>query len=294
MKTTLPERSSIIKERLDNTVKEILKIAESKIAMIILFGSYARGDWVKDLYQERYVTYSYQSDIDLLLVLKKGKYANHKAINLQYKIEKKLGEKFQIDIMKEPICTLILEPISRVNMELSKGQYFFSDIVKEGILLYDSREFELSEIKRLPWIERQPIAKDDFEHWFKRGRGFLEGAIYYLEKDENALGAFSLHQATESFYNTILLVFSGYKPKLHDLLELSKMSRIYHQDLYKIFPYVSLEQTTCFDLLRRAYIEARYNKNYNISKEQLLYLVDRVKKLKDTAKKICLEKLNSE
>ncbi|WP_341751234.1 MULTISPECIES: hypothetical protein [unclassified Candidatus Tisiphia] len=44
MKTVLPERSLIIQERLDNIVKEILAVSKHKIAMIILFGSYARGD----------------------------------------------------------------------------------------------------------------------------------------------------------------------------------------------------------------------------------------------------------
>ena len=52
MKTTLPERSLIIKERLDNIVKEILAVAKDKLAMIILFGSYARGTWVQDVYKE--------------------------------------------------------------------------------------------------------------------------------------------------------------------------------------------------------------------------------------------------
>ncbi len=67
MKTTLPKRSLVIKERLDIIVQEILASGKSKIAMIILFGSYARGDWVQDLSSREY----YQSDIDLLLVLKK-------------------------------------------------------------------------------------------------------------------------------------------------------------------------------------------------------------------------------
>ncbi len=47
MKTTLPSRSVLIKEKLDDIVKEILDVAESKIAMIILFGSYARGNWLR-------------------------------------------------------------------------------------------------------------------------------------------------------------------------------------------------------------------------------------------------------
>ncbi|MDR0329989.1 MAG: nucleotidyltransferase [Rickettsia sp.] len=42
MKTTLPERSLVIKERLETIVQEILAAGKSKIAMIILFGSYAR------------------------------------------------------------------------------------------------------------------------------------------------------------------------------------------------------------------------------------------------------------
>ena len=51
MKTTLPERSLVIKEKLDEITGEILAIAKDKVAMIILFGSYARGDWVYDEYK---------------------------------------------------------------------------------------------------------------------------------------------------------------------------------------------------------------------------------------------------
>lgn len=56
MKTTLPEGSLVINERLDIIVQEILASGKSKIAMIILFGSYARGDWVQDVYTENHVT----------------------------------------------------------------------------------------------------------------------------------------------------------------------------------------------------------------------------------------------
>ena len=45
MKTSLPENSLVIKERLDAIVQEILAAAKDQIAMIILFGSYAKGTW---------------------------------------------------------------------------------------------------------------------------------------------------------------------------------------------------------------------------------------------------------
>ncbi len=52
MKTTLPRRSLIAQARLARVTEEILATAKDKIAMIILFGSYAKGTWVQDWYTE--------------------------------------------------------------------------------------------------------------------------------------------------------------------------------------------------------------------------------------------------
>jgi len=294
MKTVLPGRSLLIKSRLDFIVHEILAVGKDKIAMIILFGSYARGDWVRHIYTEGHITYSYQSDFDIMLVLKKGKYAGYQARNMQYKIEDRLEKKLAIDIMKDPSVTLVLEPITRVNEQLDKGQYFFSDVIKEGILLYDSGEFTLSPVREelLPWEERRAIAEEDYQSWFTQGKNLLIGVDTYLKINDYRLAAFLLHQATESFYNAILLVFSGYKPKSHDILDLAKKARNYHYQLFRIFPYETPEQKECFTLLKDAYVKARYDKNYKITEEQLQYLIGRVEELKSVTEKICLEKLS--
>ena len=62
MKIELPKKSLMIKDRLDAIVEEILASAQNELAMIILFGSYAKGTWVVDSYMEDHITYSYQSD----------------------------------------------------------------------------------------------------------------------------------------------------------------------------------------------------------------------------------------
>ena len=54
-----------------------------------------------------------------------------------------------------------------------------------------------------------------------------------------------------------------------------------------VFPQATDEQKKCFDLLKRAYVEARYNPGYKITREQLEYLTQRVRKLQDLTKKIC-------
>jgi predicted nucleotidyltransferase/HEPN domain-containing protein len=294
MKTELPERSLTIKPRLDRIVQEILAVAEKQIAMIILFGSYARGNWVKDSYMEDHILYSYQSDLDIMVVTGKPKYAGYQGNAL----EKKIGDRLNRAglggrPLLHPSVTLVIETMQRVNKELEKSQYFFSDIKKEGILLYDSGEFTLAEPRNLGWEERREIAQDDFDYWFGRGRGFLIGANNYLAIGEYALSAFSLHQATESFYNTILLVLSGYKGKEHGIEKLGSLASNYSDELLKIFPRDTKEQNDCFVLLQKAYIGARYDKKYKITEEELAYLTKRVEKLKSVTEKICKERINS-
>ncbi|WP_233418918.1 HEPN domain-containing protein [Rickettsia tamurae] len=136
------------------------------------------------------------------------------------------------------------------------------------------------------------IAKDNYDYWFGRGKGFLKGETTYLNDLEYALSAFSLHQATESFYSTILLVFSNYKPKLHDIKKLGSRVRKYHIELLQVFPMATPEQEECFKLLQKAYVDARYGKNYKITKEQLLYLIERIEKLKEITERICTARIN--
>ncbi len=298
MKTKLPKRSLIIKERLDEIVEEILAVAKDQLAMIILFGSYAKGTWVNDRYVEDNILYSYESDVDIMVVTKSSKYRGYQGRALQSRLEERLMRK---GLYYKPKITFITETIQHVNTELEKSRYFYSDIKKEGILLYDSGEFKLAEARDLSWNERKEIAKDDFDQWFPHGNGFLRDinrAIEHndlkLERGDFKRAAFYLHQATESFYNAILLVFTGYKGKIHDILTLGSLAANYNEELLKIFPRDTKERNECFILLQKAYIDARYDKKYRITQEQLLYLIKRVEKLKSVTEEICNAWINQE
>ncbi|HJK88518.1 MAG: HEPN domain-containing protein [Candidatus Megaira endosymbiont of Mesostigma viride] len=293
MKTTLPKNSLIIKERLDAIVQEILAVARDQVAMIILFGSYAKGTWVRDWYVEGHITYSYESDLDILVVTKSPKYRGLKGASFESDLTKRLERKgLRGKTFGAPWVTFVVEPIKYLNQQLEKSQYFFSDIKKEGILLYDSGEFTLAEPKDLNSEERKQIAKDDFDQWFPRAIGFIKATNYMLQDNYLNLAAFQLHQATESFYSAILLVFTGYKPRLHDIEKLGSLASNYSDELLKIFPRDTEEQEERFILLKLAYTEARYNKNYKITEEQLVYLIKRVEKLKSVTEEICIAWIN--
>ena len=288
MKTTLPERSLVVKERLERIAQEIVAVAKHEVVMVILFGSYARGNWVQDSYVEDHIRYSYESDLDIMVIAKSPKFGGYRGNTLKHKIEKRLNRTgLRSKPLVAPYITLIVETIGHVNEQLEKSQYFYSDIKKEGILLYDNGQFTLAEPRDLSWSEQKEIARDYFDQWFPEGKGFLRDTLYVIQHSDFKRGAFYLHQAIECFYNTILLVFSGYKGKTHDIETLGSLASNYSNELLKIFHRDTEERKECFNLLQKAYIDARYNKNYKITEEQLNYLVQRVEKLKVITEEIC-------
>jgi HEPN domain-containing protein/predicted nucleotidyltransferase len=294
MKTILPPRSKEHEAKIKQIAEIVLNKSQDKIAFIILFGSFARGDWVYDYYRENGVMYEYASDYDILLITKNKKHASiDSAIHLKNNIKKELSkngfDKNPLD--KKHSVTIIIESINKVNCELKKDRYFFADIKKEGILLYDSGEFKLSEPKELNEQERKEIARQDYDHWIKRGNNFLKTFKLMFDEKQYSDAAFQLHQATESLYHCAILVFTGYKHKSHDLKELGEIAASQSNQFLTIFPKTTTKQEKCFELLRTAYIEARYNKDYEISKEQLEYLIQRAEKLKEVVEKACENKI---
>ena len=137
------------------------------------------------------------------------------------------------------------------------------------------------------------MAKAHFKEWYTSAEDFYLGFEFYLEKGKLKLAAFQIHQVVERLYDAILLVFTNYRPRSHDLEKLSHMVAGCDPAFLTVFPKATEEQNECFDLLKRAYVEARYNPGYKITKEQLEYLAQRVQKLQDLTKKICEARIES-
>ncbi len=121
---------------------------------------------------------------------------------------------------------------------------------------------------------------------------FMFGYKVYFNRKNYKLAAFNLYQATESLYQCSHLVFTNYSPKLHDLEKLNKPLIYHSKQFLNIFPKNTVEEKECFDLLKRAYVEARYDKNYSITKEQLKYLIKKVECLKKVVETVCKEKID--
>jgi HEPN domain-containing protein len=191
----------------------------------------------------------------------------------------------------ETILSLIVLDIKDVNQQIEKGFYFFTDVKKEGVVLYDSQRFALAQEKDRSPEERLDQARVWFTDWFQAGDEFLEGSDDFFDKGKWKPAAFLLHQATERYYHAILLVFTAYKPKLHNIEDLGNRAINQHPGFAGVFPRDTPEDDELFKQLKKAYVEARYSSAYHITPEELSILRTRVLDLRERTDRICKEKL---
>ncbi|WP_420603473.1 HEPN domain-containing protein [Flagellimonas sp.] len=259
--------------------------AHKLVEMVILFGSYARGNWVEDQYVEKGITYEYRSDFDILVVL------THEDLKQKFRIEDKIKAELVVTGKVTTPVSLIFHGIKQLNASLAMGNYFFKDIKEEGIVLYDSQKFKLAHPKKLTAEQYQQKAQEYLDQWLKNGNNALEKFEFSFEKNMLNEAAFDLHQATERYYTTILLVFTDYRPKDHNLETLGIKVEMCDKR-FAVFPKTTDKEKHLFELLKRAYIDARYKMDeYEITKTELEYLADKVGQLKQLTQTICVKKI---
>lgn len=270
-----------------NQILEIVEIIREVASpeKIILFGSYAKGKYVEHRYTGKDgIFYEYVSDYDFLVVTRNN-------MIKEYELEDIIISRTQ---HYKPPINLQIHEIDYINEGLEFGQYFFTDIVNEGILLYDTNSVHFAAPRELTPAEEKEIAQRYFDTWFTGGCGFLKTVQFNLEIREYKIGVFILHQAAESFYYTTLLVFTGYKPKTHNLYKLRKQAKHLSEELFLLFPIeTNKEERNLFDLLKRGYIDARYKSDFVISEEELSQLMIRINKMKTIVERISKEKIQS-
>jgi predicted nucleotidyltransferase/HEPN domain-containing protein len=255
--------------------------------MIILFGSFARGDWVDDRYKENGTIYEYKSDYDILVVVDTEVLAIKKENNKhwQNKLRRETG-------LETPL-NVIFHGIDYLNSEIENCSYFFVDILNKGIMLYDRGKYQLSTPKPLKPADRKYKARLYFDRWFNGANEFLIDYNNAFDRDSYAQAAFMLHQSTERLYACSILVYTDYKPKTNDLEKLDRQACKLDCRFKTIFPRTTVDEIRLFQLLKKAYIESRYRLDYKITGEDLEYLSERVRKLRDLTDVACKEKIES-
>ncbi|MNV29946.1 HEPN domain protein [compost metagenome] len=187
---------------------------------------------------------------------------------------------------------LIIHSLDDVNDQLAQGRYFFADIVREGVVLLEEPD--------RPFVEPQPLpseaALNEAEKYFRdrmeTAGEFFDDAESNYERGRFKKGAFEAHQAAEHLYNAVLLVATLYTPKSHNLVRLRNAAEPIDARLAEVWPTETKFQKRCFELLRAAYVKARYSEHYRVTAEELAWMLEHLKVLQNVVETICRDRLN--
>ena len=257
---------------LDTVVQRI--VATGQAEMVLLFGSYARGNFRDHSTPNA----RRKSDFDILVVT----------------ADRSTRDAFKTAISKafDDITTpvqLVTEIIDFVNSNLEEKQYFFTDIKREGIVLYDSGQFQLEDPQELTPTRRREIAEEDFERWYDLAKGFYWGHEQYRKVGQYQIASFNLQQSVEMCYTTIEMVFTHYNPHEHNLHTLRERIEGIDSRIPGILPCDTEEHEQLFNELNFAYIGGRYRskKEFPVTDAQLDYWAEQASALLALTEEIC-------
>lgn len=276
-------------EDLNFLVNEILKRLP-QTEFIILYGSYARGNYVRRSVriEDGGIPTVKISDYDICVVT--SGINSKKAETVLDNVEDIFfaGKDFDRDTPVE----FINDDIVQFNKFIEEGRYFYTQIKKEGIILYNSGKYKLARRRKLNFAEIKEQAQEYFDEKFGRANSFLQATkLIYENMKDYKLCSFNLHQACENYYYAIRLTFTLRNNKQHNLSKLSSTTRRYSDDLRTVFPQNTPEEKRLFKLIKAAYVDARYNPHFLVTKEDIDQLTLKVELLRDITKRICEVKI---
>ncbi|MES2291527.1 MAG: HEPN domain-containing protein [Pseudomonadota bacterium] len=258
---------------------------QGRILKLVLYGSYARGDWVSD------PVGGYQSDYDILIVVN---YDRLTEFEFWSPAEDRLMRDVTINNALTAPVSFIVHTLGDMNEQLERGRPFFVDIVEQGIALYDAQGFNFAAPRMLPPAEALAEAQKYFDRWFESASDFQRLARFAEDEGMPNKAAFLLHQASEHAYHCALLVLGLYSPKSHRLNFLRSQCERIAPALAEAWPRGTKFERRCFDLLRQAYVNARYSPHYAITDEELAWLGTRVTILLGLVESVCRDRLDGE
>jgi predicted nucleotidyltransferase/HEPN domain-containing protein len=266
----------VVKQRQLCAITRIIRAA-ADVERVILFGSHARGDWVEDRAS------GYLSDFDLLVLVTSSALADDEALwaDCQERAREVAGD--------TPV-SLIAHSVDDVRQQLDRGSSFFRDVMTEGVAIYDAGRVAIA-VPELTLAQRLKLAQASFTRYFEHAAQLYRSFERNLAHGSCAITAFELHQIAETIYKAVLLVFTAYQPKLHDLDELGRRCARAVPGIGPLVPFDAPDRVRLAVLLRAAYVDARYSFTFDVSREELDALARYVGAFRMRAERACQERL---
>ncbi|MDE1917793.1 MAG: HEPN domain-containing protein [Sphingomonadales bacterium] len=257
----------------------------ARILKVILFGSYARGDWVDAPLDAN----QYKSDYDILVIVNQKELADR--TDYWEETEQRLVDAYLVEHAIRTPVNFIVHSLQEVNDGLSHGRLIFGEIVKDGALLYQSDDRPLASLKPKTPQQAYKAAKEYFEDHFGGAMRRFRLAQLARGEDFPKEAAFEFHQAAEQLYQGVLLTLTFYTPYDHNIIFLRDLAEQREPRLFDVWPRGKRWERATYQKLKEAYRKARYSKHYQIDEEELEWLSQRIEELGRCVHDICTQRI---
>lgn len=255
----------------DELSKEIVKrvVAAAPVQRLYLLGLSTAYRRTETLFSVQSVTRMEVTHYYLLALVEKED--NQTLNNVQDKIEGALQHYLPV--------TVISFSAMQFSKWLLEGHSFAAAVYEKAFLLYEKDEVPLP----FPATVNEDAIKNEAEQLYNqtktRVQEFLAGAELYTIRVQYKMAAFMLHQAAEQALRTMLIIHTGLRINTHSLDRLIRYCTMFCFELPDVFPRGNEKEKRIFELLQKAYINARYNEDYSIKFKELSILTIQAKKL---------------
>ncbi len=201
----------------------------------------------------------------------------------------------QINQLAAPLnceVTTVVQSVDAVNDLIAKGSRFLTTLYHKAVLVYNADNSDLLAPQTAPsYEETKNRIESTWNKCFQTAERFYKTACFCLDNGWNEKALFDLHQATQHTCMALLRVYTGYRSTTHNLSRLLAHIENFSFVPSFIFPRLTEEETALFNLLNKAYSDARYKENYSVPTDIANLLKKRVYQLLLVAEKLYNKKL---
>jgi HEPN domain-containing protein len=185
--------------------------------------------------------------------------------------------------------TALVNNIGNVISAVNGGNYFYSNVLLKCTVVIKDTGLQLPvphPIKRIDFLEK---GERYWRHWYGQGRAYLQSAERYILNEEYNLAALSLHQSVQNVLIALIRSILGYRVNVVNLSRMLKITEMFTDKLVSSFELDTLEGLRYYNLLYQAYHDARFSDDFKVEKDEVVYLLAKVKKVVETADSFYVE-----
>lgn len=176
--------------------------------------------------------------------------------------------------------TIVLET-AIFNEWLKVGHRFARMVYSSSVCLYNGRRVSLNKPGSYDDVTEKKALERNYKDGLNKSKEFLASTELSRVRVQYKMAAFMLHQAAEQALRTLVQTGTGFHCNTHNLDRMIRYGSMVSFQLPDVFPQKTENEKRLFNLLQKAYVDARYKESYSIDFADLMILIERVTRIKD-------------